>query len=877
MSPWRALVRGLRALIHPARADGEIDEEVRHYLAEAMAMHVARGLSPEDARRAARVEVGSRASVREQVRSSGWEHAAETLLADIRYAARGLRVAPGFTAITGLTLALGLGGATTIFSAVNPVLFEPLPYPESRRITMIREVGADGAFIDGTFGMYRELASRAQTFESIAVYRSWQPTMTGPAEPQRFEGQRVSASFFDVLGVAPAFGRAFRPEDDRAGAPDVVILADGLWRSRFGADPAIIGRTITLEDRSTLVIGVMPGDFSSVLAPGAQIWTPLQYDMSQGRAWGHHLRTIGRLGPGASLTQATRELNALGALVLIEQRPATYGPEVTFRAIPLADDLTRGVRAALLAILAAVGLVLVIACVNVTNLLLARDARRAGEFALRAALGAGRGRLVRQLVVESLLLAALGGLAGMAVAALGVRAVVALSPAGLPRVEEIAVDGTVFLFALGIATLVGLAIAAIPALHAARSDPHAALQRGSRRTAHGHHTARSALVVAEVALALVLLVCAGLLLRSLERLFAVETGFDPENLVTMQVQTAGSRFDSDSATDRFFERVLEAVRQVPGVSAAGFTSQLPLSGDDELYGVRFDPPLPDDPGELRGTFRYAVSPGYLEAMRIPLRSGRLLTERDDANSPPVALISEALARRRLPGRDPLGVRLRIGAGALYTVVGVVGDVRQLSLELSESEAVYVTPAQWSSTDAAMSLVVRGRGDAAALIGALRPAIWSVDKDQPIVRVATMSDLVAASASERRFARIVFQVFALAALLLAAAGIYGVISGSVAERMREIGVRAALGATRADILAMVVRQGLALASLGVAAGAALAWAATGLIATLLYGVSRVDAATYLGVMALLLMVALVACAVPAWRAARIDPATALRTE
>lgn len=878
MAPLRALARGLRALFQPSRADRDVDEEVAHYLAESATAHEARGLSPDQARRAARLEVGSSTSVRQEVRSSGWEHALETLIADIRYAARGLRNAPIFTTIAVLTLALGLGGTTTIFSTVNPVLFEPLPYPDPGRLLTIRELGADGAFNDGTFGMYRELAARARTFESIAVHRSWQPTMTGSAEPERLEGQRVSAGFFEVLGVAPALGRHFQDADDREGAPLVVMLSDGLWRRRFGGDPAIVGRVITLDERSALVIGVMPGDFVNVLAPGSELWAPLQYDMSQGRAWGHHLRTLGRLRPGVSVEQATRELNALGATVLNELRPETYGPEVMFAAIPLRDDLTRGVRPALLAILAAVALVLVMACVNVTNLLLARDARRAGEFALRVALGAGRGRLVRQLVVESLLLTALGGLAGMALALAGIRAVVALSPAGLPRLDAVGIDGTAFLFALGVATLVGLTIAAVPAIRASRSDPQAALQSGSRRTAPGHAALRRALVVTEVALALVLLVCSGLLLRSMDRLFAVEMGFDPDGLLTMQVQTAGQRFADDSSTDRFFTQALDAIRQLPGVSVAGFTSQLPLSGDEELYGVQFDPPLPGDPGELRGTYRYAVTPGYLEAMRIPLRSGRLLSDRDKANAPPVALISESFARRRLPGRDPLGARLRIGGWPrLHTVVGVVGDVRQLSLARTESEAVYVTAAQSESGDNVMSLVIRTSVDPATITPAVRSAIWSVDKDQPIVRVATMRDLVAASAAERRFAQIVFQVFALAALVLAAAGIYGVLSASVAERTREIGVRAALGARRLDILALVARQGLIVTGIGIVIGTLLALATTGLIGSLLFGVSRADPLTYLGVVGVLAAVALIACAAPAWQAARVEPATTLRAD
>lgn len=877
MSLWRQLRRGLRALTNRSATDQDIADEVQHYLEQVTAAHRARGLAPDEALRAARLELGSVTAVRERVRGYGWENAVETLLADLRHAGRRLHTEPGFTAITVGTLALGLGAATAILSVVNPVLFEPLPYPDADRIAVIWEIAPDGSRNQGTFGMYREVATRARSFDAVAVIKPWQPTMTGPDRPERFEGQRVTARYFDVLSVRPALGRAFDRSEDQADGPNVVVLSDGLWRRRFGGDRTIVGRQVTLDDNGYVVIGVMPSSFENVPAPSAELWAPLQYDISQGRAWGHHLRTVGRLRPGVRLAQAASELDVLGRAVLREFRPATYGPEVNFLAVSLQDDVTRGVRPVLLAMLGAVALVLVIACVNVTNLLLARDARRRGEFALRTALGAGRGHLVGQLVSESLLLAALGGIAGMGLALLGVRVLVALSPVDLPRVGAIAVDGQVFALGLGITTLVGLACGLIPALHAARSDPHAAMQHASVRTAGGNRGTRKALVVAEVALALVLLVGAGLLLRSLRRLLAVEAGFDPSHLLTLQVQTSGRRFDADSTTYRFFAEALEAVRRVPRATAAALTSQLPLSGDYDLYGVYFDPPVAADPGEVRGTFRYAVSPGYFETMGIPLRRGRLLEEADRAGAPLVAVVSEALAKRRLPGGDPIGRRVRIGDGPLYTVVGVVGDVQQVSLALTESDAVYVTATQWRFADNVMSLVVRARDDPAALAAPVREAIWSVDKDQPIVRVATMDDLVAASATERRFALIVFEAFALTALLLAAAGIYGVISGSVAERTREIGVRSALGASRGNLIGLVVGQGMTLTGLGVAIGLAGAVAATQAITALLFGVSRLDPATYLSVIALLATVAMIACGVPAWRAARVDPASTLRAD
>lgn len=891
MSLWRQIARGVHVLTHRSAADQDVADEVQHYFEQATEAHMERGLSRDEAIRAARSDIGTPASVAERVRDYGWENIVETCIADLRYAARRLRSEPGFTAVASLTLALGIGGTTAIFGAVNPILFEPLPYPDAQRIATISEVRKDGVRIDGSFGMYRELSERARSLKAVAVLKPWQPTMTGSDQPERFEGQRVSAGYFDVLGVSPVLGRAFTAAEDRSNGPNVVIVSDALWRRRLGGDPSIVGRPIVLDENSYIVVGIMPRGFEDVQAPSVELWAPLQYDMSQGRAWGHHLRTIGRLQPQATMSQATQELDAIGRAVLDELQPPTYGREWTFAARSLHDDVTRGVRPALMAVLAGVLLVLVIACVNVTNLLLARGVRRRAEFALRGALGAGQSRLIRQLLTESLLLAFVSGVLGMIVAVIGVRALVALSPPGLPRLNAIGIDGAVFAFGCGVTTLLGVALGLLPAIQASRSDPYGALQIGARRNigSGGHRRARGALVVAEVALALVLLVASGLLLRSLERLFAVDVGFDGSHVLTMQVQTAGRRFADGGTTHRFFEQALDAVRQVPGVERAALTSQLPLSGDNDAYGVHFDPRPSNDPGEIGGSFRYAVSPGYFETLRIPLRRGRLLDERDRAGAPLVALISESMAKRRLPGLDPIGQRLRIGAGPLHTVVGVVGDVRQMSLAVAEPDAVYTTAAQWPLVDPAMSVVVRARDDAgspaatatattaAALAPAVRQAIWSVDKDQPIVRVSTMDGLLAASAAERRFALMLFEAFALSALVLAAAGIYAVIAASVAERTREIGVRSALGASRANILALVLGQGLRLTGLGVALGLIGAVLASQAMSAMLFGISQLDPATYAALLVLLIGASMTACAVPAWRALRVDPVTTLRAE
>jgi len=485
--------------------------------------------------------------------------------------------------------------------------------------------------------------------------------------------------------------------------------------------------------------------------------------------------------------------------------------------------------------------------------------------------------LIRQLITESLLLAFLGGALGMLVTQAGIRLLIALSPSGLPRVSAIRFDATVFAFAFGVAVLIGLAVGLIPALQSSRRDLNDALQQSSQRTAGGHQFTRHVFVVAEVALALVLLVSAGLLFHSLKRLFAVSPGFAANGMLSMQVQTYGKKYDDDRVCHQFFQQALDAVRHLPGVTAAAFTSQQPLSGDSDVYGARFEGDGPDNGYPV---YRYGVTPGYFSALSIPLKRGRFLDERDATNTPPVILISESLARHRFPNQDPIGKRVRVGGLAsspMFTIVGVVGDVKQMSLALGETDAVYTTPEQWHWADGTRSLVVRTRGNAAGLAPAIKKAIWSVDKDQPIVRVAMMDDLLAASAAERHFALILFQAFGLIALALAATGIYGVLAASVTERTREIGVRAALGAQRSGLVALVLRQGMTLTVLGIGIGAVAAIAASQALTSLLFGVSRLDSLTYLAVIALLTAVAVIACGIPAWRAAKIDPMVALRYE
>ena len=887
MSIWRTIGRGVRALTHRAAADQETADEIGHYLELATAAHVGRGLSPEAARRAAQLEIGNATVAREQLRAVGWENTVESFAADVRYAARQLRTHAASSAMSILTLALGIGATTAIFSAVNPILLESLPYPQADRIVVVSDRAGDGSPVEPTFGTFTELHARSRSFQRLAVSDRWQPSITGTSEPERLIGERVSASYFATLGVGPAVGRDFADGEDRPGGPNVAIISDRLLQRRFGGDRSMIGRQITLDDVEYLVIGVMPPGFLNAAASGVDVWAPLQDRTAasfDSREWGHHYRIIGRLAANVTADQATTEMAAIGRAPVPQfARPPWADMKSGMLVRSLHDAVIADVKPALLAIVGAVLLLLAIACVNVTNLLLARGAQRRGEFAMRIALGAGGSRLVRQLLTESVVVAVLGGALGLGVAQIGVRALIALSPAGLPRVDAIELNASVFAFALAATTIIGLVVGFVPALSATRAGFRDALQQNSRRAAGGRTAARRALVVAEVALALVLLVSAGLLMRSLEHLFAVTPGFRASRLLTMQVIAPGNAYRSDTARRLFYQQALDAVRQVPGVTAAAFTSQLPLSDDLDAYGYAFQSTPNVKAGADGSALRYAVTPAYFATMGIPLRRGRLLESTDLPGGPEAIVISESLARRKFGKQNPIGQRVKFGpeTGAdtrpWDIIVGVVGDVKQQSLALSQTDAFYVALGQWWWVDNVQSLVVRTTGDPLALVPSIKRAIWSVDKNQPIQRIITMDGLIATTASQRRFALVIIETFAFAALVLAAIGIYGVLSGSVSERMREIGVRSALGASKRSILSLVLRQGLALALLGVVIGLTGAVAATRAIMSMLFDVSRLDPVTYGGVIALLVGVSVLACWVPAWRAARVDPAITLRAE
>ncbi len=892
MSLWRQLTHGLRRLARPAKTSQETDEELRHYFEEATAAWKARGLSADDAMRAARREFGSMTVAEEQVRSYGWENAVRTFFSDLRFAARQLRNHPGFTVVGILTLALGVGASTAIFSAINPILFKPLPYPRPERVLMIWST-YQGARSEVSFGTYRELAQRSHSFDTIAIFEPWQPTITGGNQPERLEGQSVSAGFFRVLGVSPVLGRDFLASDNVFNGPEVVVLSDKIWRRLFHGDPAILGRAIKLGDNGYTVIGVMAPDFEDVLAPSAEIWTPTQYDpkniaSSNSWEWGNHLRMIARLNSGVGRTQGVSELTQIARSPWPEfPRPRWASLQHGLIVDSLQDDIAHTIKPALLAVLGAVILVLAIAWVNVVNLVLARGSQRRGEFAVRGALGASKRRIIRQLITENLLLASFGGMAGVAVAVVMLHELVAFCPAELPRRDAIAIDPAAFFFAFAITVVVGIASGLIPAIHISREDLQTGLQQNARRSAGGRASTRRALVVTEIALAFILLVSAGLLLRSMRRLLAVEPGFDSSHLLTMQVVTSGHQFDNpatapdlgDRTRRRFFDQALDAVRHVPGVEQAAFTSLLPLSDDppvDALYGAQFE-----DQGADAGynVFRYAVSPGYCQTMGIPLLSGRFLDERDTVSAPQTALISESLAKSHFGSQSPLGKRLHVGPRERpwYIIVGVVGDVKQTSLALNQADAVYLATEQTWFADDTLSFVIRTRGQPAELAPTVERAIWSIDKKQPVVRVMTMDRMIAITEAERRFVLILFEAFGIVALVLAAVGIYGLLSGNVAERAREIGVRAALGASRGDIVALILRDGMRLTVLGIIAGLCGAMAATRALTTLLFGTSPLDPIAWVGVVLMLAGVSAIACWAPAWRASRVDPSITLRAE
>ncbi len=798
-----------------------------------------------------------------------------TLWQDLRYGARMLIKNPGFTLVATLTLVLGIGANTAIFSVVNAVLFQSLPYLDPDRLALIwhenRKEGGKKEQV--SYETYQDFSRQTESFQELAGYSPrWSFTRTGGGEPERLVGYFVSASFFDLLGVKPARGRSFSAEEDRQGGAAVAIISHSLWQRSFSADPNVVGRSMTLGNEQTTIIGVMPAGFR--FFEEADVWAPLGQNpiVPRGRAvrW---VTVVGRLKPGATVQQAQTEMAAVTRR--LEQEYPDSNTDLGASVVSLHEQLTKEVRSALLILLGVVAFVLLIACANLANLLVARGMAREREIAVRAALGASRFTLIRQFLTESILLSLLGGAAGLLLAIWGVDLIRSIGPKDLPRLDEVAINGWVLGFTAVISLVTGLLFGLAPAWQFSRPNLTDALKEGGRGSSGGRSRVRNLLVVSEVALAVVLLVGAGLMIRSFARLLEVNPGFKSDHLLTLQIALP-SGYDA-ARRAAFYQELFAGLEALPGVQAAGGVTRLPMRGEGVTTRLEIEgrPVAVGDRPEVE--FRRA-SANYFRAMGVPIMAGRSFNEQDNAQAPLVALINEASARRFWPGEDPVGKKLRPFAGPnapWWTIVGVIGDIRHFGLDTEPRPELYIHFLQGTPTNPL--LAIRATSDPESMVAAVRSRMREVEKDLVIYNVTPMSELVAESVSPRRFNMLLVALFSSVALLLAAVGIYGVISYAVKQRTGEIGVRMALGANRRDILRMVVGQGLRLALIGVGIGLAASLALTRFAASLLFGVSPTDPLTFGFVTILLLLVASLACYLPARRATKVDPMIALRSE
>jgi predicted permease len=806
------------------------------------------------------------------------------MLSDLRQAYRALRAAPGLTAVAVLTLALGIGVTTATYTVIDAVLLRPLPYAAPERLVYLWEQGKTFENTNAQSSLHdvTEWRRDARTLSHVSAYRYWLFNLAGAPQAEAVLGAHVTADAFATLGARPALGRTFLPGEDRPGAPRVAVLSDALWRRRFAADPHVLGRTFRMDGAAYTVVGVMaPGfDLPSTLPPNAMLpsrtldlWVPADVDPLKDSPDNIGWWAFGRLAPGATLDQASAEL----ARLAVAQHQRSPAAAETIHVRGLRAHVVRPVRPALLLFGAAVGLVLLVACANVAGLLLARGTSRGRELGVRLALGATGWRLVRQLLAESLLLAAAGAAGGLALVTVGVRWLVALAPNGLPRVAEAGVHGGALAFAALAAVVASVIAGLLPALHAARTAPAGAVRASGRGTTLGGaaQRARGVLVVAEVALSLVLLAGAGLLVRSYVSLVRTPLGFRPDHLLTMFTLMPESRLPTDRARGEFLLRSAERIRALPGVEGVAVTDAVPLSGLGSYATAWADgEPRPKDE-DLPTLWPHDVSADYHAVLGIPLLAGRALSVGDTAGAPRVVVISASLARRLFGGASPIGRRLRGLRDQPLTIVGVVGDVRANAIDETPQPAAYLPVAQ--ETDLGGSLLVRTRGDPLALERAARAAIASVDPEQPVMNVRTMDDYVAQALSARRFSLFLTAVFAVSALVLAMVGLYGLLAYLVAQRTREIGVRVALGAQRVDVARLVLGGALRLAGLGALIGVPAALVGGRLLRAQLYGVGPADPATIVGVALVLLGTAAAAALVPTRRAARVDPAVALQSE
>jgi predicted permease len=816
----------------------------------------------------------------------------QTLVQDLRYGARMLVKQPAFTLIAVLTLALGIGANTAIFSIVNGLLFNPLPYQNAERLAIIwtHSPGANVAQDWPSPGQFSALKSENTVFEQLALAQGSNVILAGNnAEPERLGAVRASSAVFSLLGAQPLLGRVFTPEEDTPDRQLTVILSHGLWQRRFGGNAQVIGQTLTINGRGYTVVGVMPPDFAlghevmpTVGAVAqAELLLPLPLSVERMSAQGdENYNVLARLKPGAAIEQAQSELN-LAVRRLEQQFPQNYPPSrrFSFSIRPLLEQAVGDVRLALYVLLGAVGSVLLIACANVANLLLARAATREREMAIRTALGAGRWRVVRQLLTESVVLSVAGGLLGLLFAVWGLALLRWLKPGDIPRLASIGIDQRVLAFTTVVAVFTGILFGLAPALRSARVNLSSTLKEGGRGLAGGHHWMRNALVVTEIALSLVLLIGAGLLIRSFARVQQVEPGFVPQNVLSMRLALVGPNYAEEPRRVEFFRQLWERVRRLPGVEAAGGVSVLPLTGGIGWGSITIEGYDTTAGQNMIQADQRTASVGYFETMKIPLIRGRFFSEQDTKEAQPVVIIDENMARTYWPNADPVGKRLKRGGAdsknPWLTVVGVAASVKQYALDTDSRVALYTPHLQ--SNSGGLVLAIRTSVDPLGLAAAVTREARALDPNLPVYDVKTMEQWLSESLARRRFAMLMLGLFAAVALLLAGVGIYGVMSYTVAQRTREIGIRVALGAQAGDVLRLVVRQGMSLTGLGVGIGLVTAMAATRLMVSLLFGVRATDPLTFVLIALLLSAIAWLACWIPARRATKVDPMIALRCE
>ena len=800
------------------------------------------------------------------------------MINDFRYALRQLVKAPSFTIVAILTLALGIGACTAIFSVVNTVLLRPLDYPDPDRIVIIRETQLP-KFPEFAVSPpnYLDWAKQAKSFEYLAAYGGAALNLTGEGEPQRLIGVRATAHYFDVYGVKPVLGRMLLPEEDVQGKNHVVVLSHGFWQRVFGGARDVIGRAIQLNGEPYNVVGVAPPGFG--LASKVDVWTPMAFqpeETANDARGGHYLNVVGRLKPGVTVAQARAEMELIADQLAKQYPDPNKGWSILM--MPIQDYLVSEVKPVLYTLFAAVGCVLLIACANLANLLLARATARHREISIRAALGAGRARLIRQLLTESVVLAICGGIAGVVLARWGLDALLALAPATLPRTSDIRLDSGVLFFSLALSVLTGLVFGIAPAWLAARTDVNEALKQGTRGATEGgvRGRLRSALVVIEVVFALMLLGGAGLLARSFIQLAKVDPGFNPENATLLRLSLPQKKYALPEQQTAFADALLERVKVLPGVHAAGVTHSMPIVSD-YLLGFNIEGRPAIAPSDLPSTNYYTVTPDYFKAMGIRLIRGRVFTAQDDAKAPRVALINETMARQHFPNEDPIGKRINItnGPETWREIVGIVGDIKQYGVDQATTAQAYEPFAQVPFTS--VNLVMRTNGSPAALLGALRPAVYAIDKDQPIGIIRPLEEIMAESIARQRFAMTLLSVFSAVALVIAAVGIYGVMAYNVIQRTGEFGIRMALGAQPGDVMRLVLTQGGKLIGLGLLIGLVATLAASRAMGSMLFNTSAYDPLTLGTITILLAAVALVACFFPANRATKVNPIEALRSE